>query len=285
MTTPSDWASERGERWRTQLDGMEPTLLPVEEPLIRALELEVPVRIAEVGCGGGGTALNILRSAPAGSIVHGFDISPALIEHARRRLAPDERAVAFDFADMAKAAPPEPYDRLVSRFGVMFFDDAPAAFANLVRWLAPGGRFAFAVWGPLSENPWMTIVRDVVAGFVEVPASDPEAPGAFRYADGGRFIDLLDRAGFAGVEARDWRGALPLGGGLPPSEAAHFALSAFSSFHELLTSAGGDVFDEARRALAAVLLQHQNDGVVQLDAYVHIVTGTRFVLDRSRART
>jgi hypothetical protein len=53
---------------------------------------------------------------------------------------------AYEIADMATApAPPEPYDRLVSRFGIIFFDDPPAAFANLARWLAPGGRFAYAV--------------------------------------------------------------------------------------------------------------------------------------------
>ena len=51
-------------------------------------------------------------------------------------------------ADMATATATDgPYDRLASRFSVMFFDDPPAAFANLVRWLVPGGRFAFAVWG------------------------------------------------------------------------------------------------------------------------------------------
>src|SRR4051812_39501567 len=30
----------------------------------------------------------------------------------------------------------------------MFFDDPLAAFSNLARWLAPGGRPAFAAWGP-----------------------------------------------------------------------------------------------------------------------------------------
>jgi SAM-dependent methyltransferase len=100
--------------------------------------------------------LEILRRAP-GSVVHGFDLSPALIELARSRKRSDERAFAFEIADMATApAPEEPYDRLFSRFGIMFFDDPLAAFANLVRWLASGGRFAFAVWGPPAENPWMT---------------------------------------------------------------------------------------------------------------------------------
>lgn len=71
-------------------------------------------------------------------------------------------------------------DRLVSRFGIMFFDDALAAFSNLVRWLAFGGRFAFAVWGHPAENPWMTTVRQVVAEIVDLPKPAAEAPGPFR---------------------------------------------------------------------------------------------------------
>jgi SAM-dependent methyltransferase len=64
---------------------MEAMLAPVDEPLIRALNLDAPCRIADIGCGGGGTALEILRRAPAGSAVHGFDLSPALVELARSR--------------------------------------------------------------------------------------------------------------------------------------------------------------------------------------------------------
>ncbi len=271
----SGWAAARGEQWRAQLTGMESMLEPVDEPLVRALQLGGPARIAEVGCGGGGTALALLRRAPAGSLVHGFDISPSLVEVARRRARPYARAVAFEVADMATAATDEPYDRLVSRFGVMFFDDPPAAFANLARWLEPGGRFAFAVWGPPSENPWVTSVRDVVARIVELPRTDPDAPGPFRYADSTALLSLLARAGFGELDVRDWRGALPIGGAPSPPEAAHFALSSFSSFGELLARAGGDALDEAHRSLTACFAHHRRDGAVRMDACVRLVTGAR----------
>src|SRR5215470_7278700 len=160
----SDWAAARGEKWRANLSGMEAMLTPVDELLISALRLDTPYRIADIGCGGGKTTLEIRRLAPAGSVVYGFDISPTLIDTARARIRPDDRDFAFAVADVATAPAPElPYDRLVSRFGVMFYDDPPAAFSNLVRWLAPGGRFAFAVWGPQAENPWMSNLHDVVA--------------------------------------------------------------------------------------------------------------------------
>ncbi|HEY0134750.1 MAG TPA: class I SAM-dependent methyltransferase, partial [Nannocystis sp.] len=228
----TEWSAARGEKWRAGLCAMEAMLLPTQEPLLRALQLDAPLRIADVGCGGGGTTLEISRRAPAGSVVDGLDISPALIELARARPRPDGRAVAFEVADLATATPRRPYDRLASRFGVMFFAEPDAAFANLARWLAPGGRLAFAVWGALSDNPWMSSVREVVAHFIDLPAIDPGAPGPFRYADPDELLAALARAGFASLKVDDWRGALPVGSS--PAEAASFALSSFASFGELL---------------------------------------------------
>jgi SAM-dependent methyltransferase len=274
-TTSSDWSTTRGEKWSTNLAGLEAMLRPVDEPLIHTLQLDRPCRIAEMGCGGGGTSLEILRRAPAGSVVHAFDISPRLIEIARTRPRPGAGTLVFDVADMATAKPEAPYDRIVSRFAVMFFEDPPAAFSNLVHWLVPGGRFAFAVWGPVSENPWMTVVRDVVAGFVEVPQPEPNAPGAFRYADSGAFLSLLGEAGFAHVAAREWRGALAVGGGLKASDAARFALSSFSTFGELLAEAGANVFDEAHRSLTTAFSRHEQEGAVRIEACVRVFTGLR----------
>lgn len=273
--TTADWAAARGDKWSARLGPLEATLAPVDGPLIDALELTAAARIAEVGCGGGGTALELLRRAPAGSIVHAFDVSPRLIARARERARPDEGALVFTVADVATTTPELAYDRLVSRFGVMFFDDPPAAFTNLAGWLAPGGRFAFAVWGPPADNPWMTRVRDVVARFIELPRADPSAPGPFRYADTGRLLPLLERAGLADLAAWDWRGTLPIGGGLAPAAAADFALASFSSFAEQLAEAGEDTLREARRAVTACFADHLQGGAIRMDACVRIVAGAR----------
>jgi SAM-dependent methyltransferase len=176
---------------------------------------------------------------------------------------------------MATATPQWPYDRLVSRFGVMFFDDPQAAFANLARWLAPGGRFAFAVWGLPSDNHWLASVRDVVSRIVELPQPDPEAPGPFRYADADKLVAMLGRAGFTGLDVLEWRGALPIGGRLPPEQAARFALAAFSSFGEMLANSGAEALLEAQRSLTARFSPHHHDGAVRLDAHVRIFSGAR----------
>lgn len=269
----ADWTAARAEKWRNQLAGMEAMLAPLDEPLIRALRLDAAFRIAEVGCGGGSTGIELERQAPAGTLVHGFDISPALIEVAReRRHAPG--ALAFNVADMATAVPPAgPYDRLVSRFGVMFFADPSAAFRNLVRWLTPDGRFAFAVWGPPADNPWMSVVRETVAGIIRIPTPDLCAPGPFRYSDVSKLLQLLDDAGYSDLEVSDWRGLLPMGGAVQAEDAAEFALTSFASFAEMLSQAGDGAFRDAKERLAQRLSTHLEGGVVRIGACVHIVTG------------
>lgn len=270
-----DWTAERGAKWQAQLDGMEAMLAPVDEPLIQALRLDAPRRIADVGCGGGRTTLELLRRAPTGSVVHGFDIAQSLIETARARAQREERPALFTRADVATTPlTGAAYERLTSRFGVMFFDDPPAAFRNLASWLAPGGRFAFAVWGRPADNPWVTTVREAVAEVVELPAPDPDAPGPFRYGHADKLRLLLGRAGFDEVEVSEWRGGLAIGGGLAAAEAAAFALAAFS-VAERLSETDEAGREAARRSLTARFARHENQGVVRLDACVHIVTGTR----------
>jgi SAM-dependent methyltransferase len=275
-TAAADWAGTRGEKWRAELTRMEAMLAPVDEPLLAALRLDAPLRIADVGCGGGGTAFAILRRAPAGSIVHGFDLSPALVEAARERAAAAQHGPTFEVLDVAKAAPPRtPYDRLASRFGTMFFDDPRAAFENLAGWLAPGGRLAFAVWGRPSDNTWMTTVRDAVAEVVEVPRADLTAPNLFRYGDAALLLTLLREAGIVELEVRDWQGPLLMGGGLAAADAAGFALNAFSAFADLLSRAGGDATTRAHELLSERFARHESERVVRMVATVHIVTGAR----------
>jgi SAM-dependent methyltransferase len=268
----NEWSTARGEKWVTNLAGMEAMLAPVDQPLIEALNIQAPSRIADIGCGGGAASIAVLRSAPPGSTVHGYDLSPASIEAARSR----DSGVEFHVADMTTAVPPpQLYDRLVSRFGVMFFENPAQAFSNLRRWLAPGGRFAFAVWGPQEENPWRTTVSDVVGQIIDLPPFDPEAPGPFRYADTGEFFALLESSGFSDLAAKDWRGFLAIGGGLPAPQAADFAIASISSFLERLTEAGPDAMSAARRNLTDRFSNHRQNGVVKMGATVHLVTGTR----------
>ena len=108
---------------------------------------------------------------------------------------------------------------------------------------------------------------------IDIPPSEPETPGPFRYAEADALLAVLQRAGFGETEVDDWRGALSIGGGLPAAEATNFALASFSSFGELLAEAGDEVLNDARQSLTARFSAHQQEGVVRMDACVHIFNG------------
>lgn len=263
--TSSDWNGPRGERWGEHLERMEQTLEPFDAPLVKALELDRSLRVADLACGGGGTTRAIARAAVPGSEVWGFDCSERLIHLAQQRSSGQERGYAV--ADLERSPLPAiPFDRLSSRFGTMFFDEPADAFRRLRGWLAPEGKLAFMVWGALEANPWLGLVRDVVERFVTLPDVEPEGPGPMRYAVEGSLEGLLREAGFRGVEGVSWSTRVRIGGGLEPQAAAHFALSSFGRFGPALEKAGR--FGPASDALENRL----RDFPEGLDARIRLVT-------------
>ncbi|MBA4721082.1 MAG: methyltransferase domain-containing protein [Alcanivorax sp.] len=270
-----DWANGRGGKWQSQLSAIEAMLKPVDTPLLVAMDLSRPGRIADIGCGGGGTSLAIAARAAAGSQVYGFDIAPELVASARERAVGADAPVIFEQSDVTVADLPSlRFDQLVSRFGIMFFAEPAAAFARLADWLTPGGSFTFAVWGPADDNLWMDGARREVAAVMALPEPDWRAPGPFRYGDPDPLLALLADADFSGLHVDEWRGPLPVGGGLAPEQAADFALSSFA-ISERLADADESQRQTARQRLTERFRNHVSIGEVWMDARVHLVSGRR----------
>jgi SAM-dependent methyltransferase len=62
------------------------------------------------------------------------------------------------------------FDAVVCQFGVMFFGDRPAAYAESRRVLRPGGVFIFSVWDRIEENEFAdTVTTALEALFREDP--------------------------------------------------------------------------------------------------------------------
>jgi ubiquinone/menaquinone biosynthesis C-methylase UbiE len=207
-TSPTDnaeqiafWNGAAAQRW-LDLDAKQDVLFaPITEALFARARLAAGERVLDVGCGGGGTTIDIAgRVGPTGRAV-GLDVSRPMLEAARRR-APHGSPVAFILADAAAHVfAPASFDALVSRFGVMFFADPIGAFANLRGALGRGGRAVFACWRAAKLNAWqMTPLRAALRCVPRLPEHSPEDPGPFSFADDARVRRILDRAGFAEVE-------------------------------------------------------------------------------------
>lgn len=192
------WNGIDGEYWAHHQERMDRTLLPVTGPLLAFAAPRPGTTVIDVGCGCGGTTIELARAVgPSGRVI-GVDLSAPMLGTARERLR-EFTNVSFLLGDAAELPLHDVgAELIVSRFGVMFFGDPAAAFRNLRSGLVPGGRLRFACWRPIKANPWLQIPLHAAYEHVpRLPKPDPEEPGPFSFADAVRVTRILTSAGFS----------------------------------------------------------------------------------------
>jgi SAM-dependent methyltransferase len=211
------WNEAAGPVWVSWEEQLDAQLAPIGRGALARAGLRAGDRVLDVGCGCGGTVLDVADAVgPTGRVV-GVDISKPMLDRAAQRVARAGFAerVTLRCEDAQTAAfAPASFERIVSRFGVMFFADPVAAFANLRRALVPGGSVTFVCWQAREKNPWMMAPARAAAAHVAFPAPPPpDAPGPFAFADADRARGILDAAGFTGFAAEAVDGSVAIGGG------------------------------------------------------------------------
>jgi SAM-dependent methyltransferase len=123
-----------------------------------------------------------------------------MLQVARRRAEEQGIDVNFVQGDAQTDSFDQPFDVVMSRFGVMFFDDPVVAFANLARATSPNGRLLFVCWQEMFANEWIAVPAMAIVAHVEIPElPEPGAPGPFALADAQRTRGLLESAGWSEV--------------------------------------------------------------------------------------
>jgi SAM-dependent methyltransferase len=195
------WNTTAGETWAQFQEALDRQVEPLG---LAAMDLLCPgegEHIIDVGCGCGQTSLALAaRVQPTGSVV-GVDISEPMLDVALRRPRSADLQVAFRKLDAQTGdIGHKLFDAAYSRFGVMFFSDPVAAFANIRGSLKPYGRLAFVCWRAANENPWMQAPLQAAAPFLPPLAPpDPIAPGPFAFADSSRVRSILADSGYRSV--------------------------------------------------------------------------------------
>lgn len=186
------------------------------EPLLDAVDVRAGVRFLDVAAGPGGLAA---AAATRGALTVGVDLSPRMVELARR-LYPKVEFYESDvehlpFADRA-------FDAIVCGFGLGHFPRPEIALAECVRILNPGGRIALSWWDHPDRQRIQGIFRDAITEVgVSMPAEVPHGHDVYRFSDTAEFLRLLHGAGLDEVEVAEhttvysvpdtetlWRGGL-----------------------------------------------------------------------------
>ena len=209
-TSPSDneqaalWNGLAGRAWVETQDLLDQVFKPFEELLVDAVRSRSSDHVLDVGCGPGSVTLAVARLLGAEGCPAGVDISAPMIAAARARAERESLSASFICAD-AQIHPFEPgtFDTIISRFGVMFFDDARRAFANLRRAARDQADLRFIAWRRAAENPFMTTAERAAAPLLpNLPARRRDAPGQFAFADRDKVHRILEESGWAEIDIR-----------------------------------------------------------------------------------
>jgi SAM-dependent methyltransferase len=200
------WNGDSGRAWVALQPVLDQTLKPFEDLIVDsvAATAEPGEHILDLGCGTGATTLALAERFGALEGCAGIDISEPMIQVARTRARDRQLPVDFIVGD-AQSFPfqAHTFDVLVSRFGVMFFDDPTAAFGNLRRATRPGGRLTFVCWRHPKDNPFMSTAELAVAHLLtDLKPVVTGSPGPMAFADPDRTQSILSASGWTAITIR-----------------------------------------------------------------------------------
>jgi len=270
LTNKIEWQGRVGQTWAAEWRRTDRSFTGLTDVLLGRASTPGFRRALDVGCGAGELSLALARGHASAPVV-GVDVSPELVEAAQGR-GSHLPNVAFHCADAAgwQDADFVP-DLIVSRHGVMFFDDPVRAFAHLARTAEAGARLVFSCFRELADNSWAQRPVALLPNGA-VPQTDPLAPGPFAFADPRRIERVLGAAGWMQVHCEPADFAFVLGMG---DDAVDDALSyllaigpAARAARELAEPERAAFVDRLRGLLAA----QDEQGLVAMRAGAWIVT-------------
>jgi SAM-dependent methyltransferase len=265
------WNTDSGHTWVEMNAVLDRMLAPFEAKLTADAFPGPGRRVLDIGCGAGATTLAMARRLGPEGHALGVDISEPLVAAARARAAAENLPASFVCAD-AQTHPFEPgaVDAAISRFGVMFFDDPVAAFANIRGALVSGGRLSFIAWRSPLENPFMLSAAAALAPLLPPqPPPEPAAPGQFAFADGERVRGILAASGWSGAAVSP----LDLPGEVSEADLMAFA-GRLGPAGRALQDADAATKVKAVEALKAAYAPYVTDGVARFATACWWVTAT-----------
>ena len=274
------WNGETGRNWVTHDALMEAMLQPLGESVMDTLAPQPGEHVLDIGCGCGHTSLSLADRVGAEGSVEGVDISAPMLAVASQLAAErnaEHTSIQFLEADaQTHTFEPERYDVVFSRFGVMFFEDPVAAFANIHGALCKSGRLAFCCWQPRAVNPFMTVPAMAALELLPAPLEmPPRTPGPFAFEEADYVTEVLTRAGFESVVVTPLQQPLTFGRGLNLTDIVE-RLVQIGPIAQMVREASEDLQQPVRdKVIDAVAPFYTEDAGMTLDGQFWQVTARR----------
>ena len=266
------WNEASGLSWVENDRLMSERLETISQLLLENLDLHPSSKILDIGCGGGTTTLALAKGAPPSVQITGLDISKPLLALAAQKCAEHEN-INFVLADaQAHRFTVQKLDTVISRFGVMFFENPVKAFQNIKSALRVAGRLRFVCWAPLEENEFFYAPLQAVLQHTDQPFIAPgRAPGPLAFSDAAYLRSLLEEAGFQQVEIAKTPTEVTTKDS-PEEDAKLLMQIGFATRIMTAAEMGEAARAEVFRSMLAQSAARQKDGKISYGATVYIVT-------------
>jgi len=261
------WNGAEGDDWAREWERYDAAAATYHRRLMEAAAVRPGERVLDVGCGNGQVAREL---AAAGATAVGIDLSHQMLERARELAAGGAEFVEGDAQVHPFAA--GQFDVVVSRFGAMFFADREAAFRNLARATATGGRIVLVAWAALQENEWLQEVRGSLALGRDLPAPPAGAPSPFGLADVEAATAVLRTAGYGDTTATLLTEDFVAGS---DADDAYAFIGTSGVVRGLLEGLPPELQEQGRKNLRASLEEHDTGRGVVYGSAAWLYTGTK----------
>lgn len=272
------WSKHSGPAWVDHHDLFERVYEPFNDAAAAALGPLSGLTVLDVGCGTGSLCETVIDR---GGAAVGVDISDTMIAGARELVPAARFEVADAQVDRLGDFAPGGFDAVTSRFGMMFFDDSVAAFANIRAAAKPNAPMSFVCWRSLAENPTFSNGIRVLVKHMPQPPASPGAggPGPARFEDPATITEILTDAGWSGASVDSFEAMCVYGRGgndgvedrLTMVLAAQTGRLAAEQLRPALGEVGWrELLDEVRVDIRTELV----DGVVKIPGRTWLVTAS-----------
>ena len=197
-----EWTgAEPAAAWEKHYADMKQQLAKVTRAIVDAAQPQQGDTILDLASGTGEPALPLARRVSPGGKVIATDLSEEMLDVLRKN-AKNEGVdnIETRYADAHSLEfPDKSFDKVTSRFGVMFFVETDRALAEIRRVLKPGGRVALMVWGAPQPGSYFGAAVMPYMKRLEVKP-DPDGPGPMRFAEPGKLVNLMKDAGYKDIK-------------------------------------------------------------------------------------
>jgi ubiquinone/menaquinone biosynthesis C-methylase UbiE len=163
------------------------------EALVQSIPIMPPLRVLDLGCGDGTTAIPLARR---GAEVTGIDIARNLVEAGNKRAVEyGLRQLRFQEGDACnlEGVAADTFDLTVSVFGAMFAPKPLDVAKEMVRVTKPGGRIVMGNWMP-NDPTFVSQLLKISSAFTPPPPEGFVSPMTW-----GLENHIIDRFSQAGV--------------------------------------------------------------------------------------